>query len=86
MLPDTQKVWEMVVGMLRLEISKSTYQTWVASAKAIAWDGATLCVAVGNEYTREWMSQRLASTIRRHLAGITDCSEADVSFYVDRLD
>lgn len=85
-LPDFKKAWEMVLGMLRLEISKAAYQTWVASAKATAWDGATLRVAVGNEYTREWMAQRLASTIRRHLAGITDCSEANVCFYVDRLD
>ncbi|MCL4560882.1 MAG: hypothetical protein M1281_09740 [Chloroflexi bacterium] len=85
-LPDAHKVWEMVLGMLRLEISKSAFQTWVDSAKITGWEGATLRVAVGNEYTREWLAQRLASTVRRHLAGITNCSTADVYFYVDRLD
>ncbi len=52
-------------------MTKATFETWVRPTFAIAFEDNTLVVGVQSEYAKEWLENRLHTTIQRTLVGIT---------------
>src|SRR4030067_868177 len=67
-----EQAWQATLGHLQLEMSKAAYDTWVRNAELISYEDGTFIIGVQNAYARDWLDSRLASTIRRLLAGIMD--------------
>ena len=67
-----EQAWQATLGQLQLEMTKAAYETWVRDAELISYEDGTFIIGVQNAYARDWLDSRLASTIRRLLAGIMD--------------
>ncbi|MCX7669925.1 MAG: chromosomal replication initiator protein DnaA [Anaerolineae bacterium] len=78
---DPREMWEIARSQLRLQMTKSTYETWVRDTTCLAYEDGTFIVAVNNAYAKEWLSLRLRSTIKRTLTSILGRA-ADVTFVV----
>jgi chromosomal replication initiator protein len=67
-----EQAWQATLGQLQLEMTKAAYDTWVRNAELISYEDGTFIIGVQNAYARDWLDSRLASTVRRLLAGIMD--------------
>lgn len=64
------QVWQAALGELQLQLTKSTYDTWLKNTQVINYHADIFTIAVENNYTRDWLTNRLLSTIERTLRGI----------------
>jgi chromosomal replication initiator protein len=85
--PDTlvarepREIWEIARSQLRLQMTKSTYETWVRDTTCLAHEDGAFVVAVNNAYAKDWLSLRLRPTIKRTLASIVGRA-VEVTFVV----
>ncbi len=78
---DAERVWDAVLGQLQLEMPRASFDTWVRDAELITYEDGTYIIGVQNAYARDWLEDRLRSTVGRVLTGITGRS-SDVRFVV----
>jgi len=69
---NAEHAWQATLGQLQLEMSKASFDTWVSSAEFLGYDNHTGCFEIGvkNAYARDWLDDRLNSTITRLLTGM----------------
>ncbi|MDX1377740.1 MAG: chromosomal replication initiator protein DnaA [Anaerolineales bacterium] len=79
---NADQAWQSVLGQLQMEMPRASFDTWVRDTKPISYQDGTLTVGVRNAYARDWLENRLASTVNRLLVGIMN-STVDVSFIVN---
>ena len=85
--PDTpvsrspKEIWEIARSQLRLQMTKSTYDTWVRDTSCLAFEDGAFVIGVANGYAKDWLSMRLRPVIKRTLASILGHA-VDVSFVV----
>ncbi len=79
MKPD--QVWQATLGELQLQLTKSTYDTWLRDTSLISHEDGAFVVGVENAYAKDWLENRLLSTVKRTLTGITGRT-AEVRFVV----
>ena len=65
-----ERAWQMVLGQLQLEMSRSAFETWVKSVEFVSLTGDQFIVGTYNNYGRDWLESRLTTTIQRLLQGI----------------
>ncbi|PKO11956.1 MAG: chromosomal replication initiator protein DnaA [Chloroflexi bacterium HGW-Chloroflexi-10] len=70
------QAWQNVISQLQMEMSKAAFDTWVRSAELIGYEDQIFTVGVQNAYARDWLENRLSSSITRLLAGIMNESVA----------
>ena len=73
MLSDPLKpdqIWQMALGELQLQLTSSTYNTWLGRTNLVAYEDGTFVIGVHNEYARDWLEHRLLVMVKRTLAGI----------------
>ena len=75
------KVWHAARGQLQIELSKAIYDTWVRDVELSEFDGDELVLGAANNYARDWLTDRLKSTVERIVTGILG-KEIDVRFVV----
>lgn len=78
---DVERVWDAVLGQLQLEMPRASFDTWVRDSELITYEDGTYIIGVQNAYARDWLEDRLRSTVSRVLTSITGRS-ADVRFVV----
>jgi chromosomal replication initiator protein len=78
---NAEQAWQSVLGQLQMEMPRASFDTWVRDTKPVSYQDGTLTVGVGNAYARDWLENRLASTVNRLLVGILN-STVDVNFVV----
>jgi chromosomal replication initiator protein len=78
---NADQAWQSVLGQLQIEMPRASFDTWVRDTKPVSYQDGTLTVGVRNAYARDWLENRLASTVNRLLIGIMN-STVDVSFIV----
>jgi chromosomal replication initiator protein len=78
---DPREVWEIARSQLRLQMTKSTYETWVRDTEFLAYEDGAFVIGVPNAYARDWLSLRLRPLIKRTLASIIGRA-VDVTFIV----
>jgi chromosomal replication initiator protein len=65
-----QQAWQAALGQLQMEMSKAAFDTWVRSAELVSHENETFTIGVSNAYARDWLDNRLSSTISRLLTGL----------------
>lgn len=65
-----EQAWQSVLGQLQMEMPRASYDTWLRETKAVSYEDGLMTIAVGNAYARDWLENRLQSTVVRLLAGI----------------
>src|SRR5215510_11793600 len=78
---NAEQAWQSVLGQLQMEMPCASFDTWVRDTKPVGYQDGTLTVGVRNAYARDWLENRLATTVNRLLLGITN-SSTDVKFIV----
>lgn len=83
LLPDGRslaEVWAAAQDQLRLQMTKSTYDTWVRDTEATAWGAGWIAVRVANAYARDWLALRLRPMVIKAMASIVG-QPMDVTFW-----
>jgi hypothetical protein len=63
-------VWSAVLGELKRQMTRATFDTWVRPTRALGYEGEALVVQVASEYAKEWLENRLAVTVERTLGSV----------------
>ena len=82
---NAEQAWQSVLGQLQMEMPRASFDTWVRDTKPVSYQDGMLTVGVRNAYARDWLENRLASTVNRLLFGITS-SSVDVKFIVSNTE
>jgi chromosomal replication initiator protein len=77
----SEQVWQAVLGQLQLEMTKATFDTWVRDTWLLTQEDGTFVIGVPNAYAKDWLENRLLSTVKRTLTGIVGRS-VEVRFVV----
>ncbi|MCX6065330.1 MAG: chromosomal replication initiator protein DnaA [Chloroflexi bacterium] len=67
---NAEQAWQSVLGQLQMEMPRASFDTWVRDTRALSYEDGLLTVAVQNAYARDWLENRLLSTVARLLAGM----------------
>ena len=70
------QAWQATLGQLQMEMSKAAFDTWVRNTELISCQDNTFVVGVQNAYARDWLENRLNSTVTRLLTGLMGESQA----------
>ncbi|MEO8082850.1 MAG: chromosomal replication initiator protein DnaA [Ardenticatenales bacterium] len=71
LLPMTaQDVWQRILGELRLQMTRATFDAWLKNTRAVELEAGMLVVAVPNSATHDWLTSRLGSTMRDTMATV----------------
>jgi chromosomal replication initiator protein len=65
-----EQAWKAAQGQLQLEMPKAAFDTWVRGAEFFSYEDGTFVISVNNAYARDWLENRLASTVVRILTGM----------------
>jgi chromosomal replication initiator protein len=79
---NAEQAWQSVLGQLQMEMPRASFDTWVRDTKPISYQNGQLVIGVRNAYARDWLENRLASTVSRLLVGIVNAS-VNVDFVVN---
>ena len=79
---NAEQAWQSVLGQLQMEMPRASFDTWVRDTKALSYQNGKLVIGVRNAYARDWLENRLASTVSRLLVGIVNGS-VNVDFVVN---
>jgi chromosomal replication initiator protein len=82
-----KEIWDVARSQLRLQLPRSTYETWVRDTSCLAYEDGAFVIGVANAYAKDWLSLRLRPLIKRALVGIVG-QAVDITFIVQpvRLD
>jgi chromosomal replication initiator protein len=75
------QIWQAALGELQLQMTKATFDTWVKNTHVISYEDGTFIIGVHNTFSKEWLENRLLTTIKRTLVGIVGRS-VEVKFTV----
>lgn len=69
------EIWSAALAELQLQMTKATFDTWVKTSFAMAYDRerAELVIGVRNPYAKQWLENRLYGMIERtvlHVLGV----------------
>ena len=62
--------WGAALSELQLQMTKATFDTWLANTRAIAFEDSTLTIRVASAFAKDWLENRLLTTVKRTLVGI----------------
>lgn len=65
-----EQIWTAALGELRLQMTQATFDTWVRDTQAVEFDDGCLVVGVKSAFARDWLENRLKTTVERTLTGI----------------
>lgn len=65
---DFDALWHVTLQDLQLQMTQSTFDAWLRGTVGMGQQDGTLLVAVGSEYAREWLENRLDGIIARTVA------------------
>lgn len=76
-----EKAWQAAVANLELDMSRATFSTWVKPTHLMEFSDDTFVIGCINAYGRDWLTDRLTTTLQRFLTGVLN-REAKVRFVV----
>ena len=75
------QIWQAALGELQLQMTKATFDTWVKNTHVVSYEDGAFIIGVHNAFTKDWLENRLLTTIKRTLVGIVGRS-VEVKFAV----
>jgi chromosomal replication initiator protein len=82
---NAEQAWQSVLAQLQMEMPRASYDTWVRDTRPVAYDNGVITIGVRNAYARDWLENRLTSTVSRLLIGILN-SNVSVNFIVSQAE
>ncbi len=79
------QAWQTILEQLQMEMPRASFDTWVRDTRALSYEDGLLTIGVRNAYARDWLENRLASTVSRLLIGVMN-EPVDVLFTVSSLE
>jgi chromosomal replication initiator protein len=76
-----EQTWKATLDQLRLQMTHATFNTWLKNARLVKCENNTYIIGVKNNYAKDWLENRLLSTIRRTLSN-TAGGSVQVDFVV----
>lgn len=67
---DAKQHWQAALGQLQVEMARASFDTWVRDAELLTYEDGAYVIGVRNAYTRDWLEDRLLSTVKNVLTGI----------------
>jgi chromosomal replication initiator protein len=67
---NADQAWQATIGQLQMEMPRASFDTWVREAELISYEDGLFIVGVKNAYARDWLDNRLSSTVVRLLTGM----------------
>lgn len=67
---NAERLWQAALGQMQMEMPRAMFDTWVRDAELLTYEDGTFIIGVQNAYARDWLNDRLLSTIKRVLTGI----------------
>jgi hypothetical protein len=64
------QIWQAALRELQLQMTKATFDTWVKNTRAISHKDRIFVIGVHNALARDWLENRLLTTVERTLVGI----------------
>jgi len=64
------QIWQATLRELQLQMTKATFDTWVKNTRAISHEEGIFVIGVPNDLARDWLENRLLTTVERTLVGI----------------
>jgi hypothetical protein len=77
-----EKVWELTLGQLQLQMTQATFDSWVKGSQFISANNGTWQIGVKSAFAKDWLENRLLSTISRTVSGIAG-SPVQLEFVLD---
>lgn len=74
-------VWRAALGQLQGELPRASFDTWLRDTELVAYREGVFKVGAQNSYARDWLEDRLTSTVGRVLTGIAG-QKMEVMFVV----
>ncbi len=65
-----RNVWQAALGELQLQMTKATFDTWVRNTRLVSCQDDVFVIGAQNEFARDWLENRLLTTVERTLVGI----------------
>lgn len=65
-----EEVWQDTLNELKLQMTRATFDQWLASSTAVQLWGNELTITVVNEMAQDWLMHRLRDTIERTLSAV----------------
>ncbi len=79
------QAWQAAIGQLQMEMPKAAFDTWVRNTQFVSFEENIFTISTQNDYAKEWLTDRLTSTVVKLLTGIINQS-VDVRFTVAELE
>ena len=76
-----EQVWQTALGELQMQVTRATFETWVKDTRVLSYEDGEFIVGVHSAFAKDWIENRLLSTIKRALTRIMGRS-VGVSFAV----
>ncbi len=76
-----EKAWQAAIANLQMDMSRAAFETWVKPAHLEDFKDNTFVIGCMNTYGRDWLADRLTSTLERFLSGVMN-QETKVRFVV----
>ncbi len=64
------QIWQAALVELQFQTTKATFDTWVKNTWAISHEEGIFIIGVPNALARDWLENRLLTTVERTLVGI----------------
>lgn len=78
---DANQAWQSTLGQIQMEMPKASYDTWVRNAQLVSHENNLFTIGVPNAYARDWLEDRLTSTVSKMLSGMMNIAQK-VNFIV----
>ena len=79
---NADQVWQSALGQLRTQMTQATFDTWVKGTRVVSQDQDNLTIGTKNPFAKDWLENRLYTTINRTVTGIMGHS-IGIKFIVD---
>ena len=66
-----QEVWDTALDVLRGQVSKTAYETWLSSSSGSAYADGKFVVGTANSFTSEMLRNRMHPLIESAVSGVT---------------
>src|SRR5438552_12449241 len=77
-----EQIWKVAQEELRFQLSRPGYETWLANATLVGYDGHTFTIGVPTLLARSWLTERYVPLIRETLSGVLG-GDCEVEVMVD---
>ncbi len=80
-----EQAWQSVLGQFQMEMPRASFDTWVRDTRLLTCEDGVVTIGVRNQYARDWLENRLSSTVSRLLVGMLNRS-VEVRFVVAAIE